>query len=154
MGRAYQLEACDPTVTYFLDHFTHDRILRAMDRFGMIQDLHDHLLDLALNAQGNAQGNAQARAGGHPPAHPQDAVEAMLRGVLTASIPNPAGIPRYKLATGEGWLVTPAEITAALAAHQRASREDRAAASSLIDDWAPWIEFLHVAGDRAGIRSN
>ncbi|MEU3566891.1 hypothetical protein AB0E96_00450 [Kitasatospora sp. NPDC036755] len=150
MGRAYQLELSDPTVTYFLDHFTHARVVRAMDRLGMIQDLHGQMFNLAASAHDNAL----ALTGEFLPAHPQDAAAATLHGVLTASIPNPAGIPRHKLATGENWLIAPAEITAALAAHQRAPHDERAAVSALIDEWDPWIDFLHTAGDHAGLRSN
>ncbi|MFD4394384.1 hypothetical protein [Kitasatospora sp. NPDC058478] len=144
MGRAFRLELSDPTVTYFLDHFTHDRVVRAMDRLGMIQDLPYDL--------------AHAADCSHDLAHvlaavdPQEAVEEKVRAVLTASIPNPAGIPRHKLATGDGWLVTPAEITAALAAYQRAPHDERTAVSALIDDWDRWIEVLHIAGDHAGFR--
>ncbi|RGD59392.1 hypothetical protein DR950_17770 [Kitasatospora xanthocidica] len=146
MGRAYQLELSDPTVTYFLDHFTHDRVVRAMDRLGMIQDLHYDLPFLTA-----ALYDLERELMG---ADPQETVTAKKNAVSAASAPNPTGIPRYKVETGENWLITPAEITAALAARQRAPHGERAAVSALIDEWDPWIDFLHMAGDHAGLRSN
>ncbi|MFJ8430396.1 hypothetical protein ACIQ9P_03730 [Kitasatospora sp. NPDC094019] len=144
MGRAFHLDAVTPTVTYFLDHFTHDRILRAMTNLGMIQDL--EILDLARMAL------HRAFPGEQPPAAGPNATAAAIEALRAVGVAEPAGIPRHKLATAEGWLITPAEITAALDAYQRAPFDDCAATGDRIDDWQPWIDFLHLAGDHNGLR--
>ncbi|MDY0811423.1 hypothetical protein [Kitasatospora purpeofusca] len=143
MGRAYHLDG-EHSATYFLDHFTHAAVLRAMDGFGMIQDL--DVLRLAETAVDSA-----FRRG-----DPVDdsATKALVEALREAGTAEPTGIPRHKLATGEGWLITPPEITAALDTYQRAPHDDRAATSARIDDWDGWIGFLHLAGDLAGIRSH
>lgn len=143
MGRAYHLDG-EYSATYFLDHFAHAAVLRAMDGFGMIQDLDvlrlaETAFDIAFRGERPVEGAAN---------------KALVEALREAGAAEPAGIPRHKIATGEGWLITPPEITAALDAYQRAPHDDRAATSARIDDWDGWIEFLHLAGDFAGIRSH
>ncbi|GAA1161742.1 hypothetical protein F4556_005077 [Kitasatospora gansuensis] len=144
MGRAYRLNGNEYSAVYFLDHFTHAAVLRAMDGFGMIQDL--DVLRLAETAFDSA-----FREG-----RPVDdsATKALVEALREAGAAEPAGIPRHKLSTGEGWLITPREITAALNAYQQAPRDERAAAVARIDDWGGWIDFLHTAGDFLGLRSH
>ncbi|MEU5388719.1 hypothetical protein [Kitasatospora cineracea] len=145
MGRALTLEGGSPA-TYFLDHFTFEIVVRAMDSLGMIQDL--NILDLARAAFHRA-------LPGRPLSQidPGD-VRAVMEGLRAVGVADPTGIPRHKLNTAEGWLITPREITAALAAYQQAEPERREAVAARIDEWATWIDFLHTAGDHAGLRSN
>ncbi|MCX4749256.1 hypothetical protein OG455_27750 [Kitasatospora sp. NBC_01287] len=146
MGRALCLEHSNPAVNYFLDHYTLESVVRAMDTLGMIEDL--NILDLARAAFHRA---FPGRQPGEPGPGSVHAAMDLLRAVGAAT---PKGIPRHKLATGEGWLISPREITAALDAYQQADPEQREAIGARIDDWAPWIDFLHVAGDHHGLRSN
>ncbi|MFF8769042.1 hypothetical protein [Kitasatospora sp. NPDC015120] len=143
MGRAYHLDG-EYSATFFFDHFTHATVLRAMDGFGMIHDL--DMLRLAETAFDRAIRGGRSVD--------DSATKAVVEALREAGAAEPAGIPRHKLATGDGWLITPPEITAALDAYQRAPYDDRAATSARIDDWDGWIGFLRLAGDFAGIRSH
>lgn len=58
----------------------------------------------------------------------------------------PTGIPAYKLSSNNGWLVTPDELTAALAA---AGTRD---AHPDISWWRDWIDWLDYARTHHGIR--
>ncbi|MEU8919535.1 hypothetical protein AB0D10_01190 [Kitasatospora sp. NPDC048545] len=145
MGRVLTLEHSDPLAHYYLDHFTYESVVRAMDSLGMIQDL--RILDLARAAFHRAIPGIPLNQVG-----PDDVRTAMdaLRAVGAAE---PSGIPRHKLATAEGWLISPQEITAALDSYHRAAPEQREAVAARIDDWKPLIDFLHIAGDHHGLRS-
>ncbi|MFJ4791718.1 hypothetical protein [Kitasatospora purpeofusca] len=146
MGRVITLEGGSPAAHYFLDHFNFEVIVRAMDGLGMIQDL--NILDLARVAFHRAFPGLLPSGPG--PASVQAAMDA-LRAVGAAT---PSGIPRHKLATAESWLITPAEITAALAAYHRAEPDRRAAVAERIDQWTTWIAFLHTAADHGGLRTD
>lgn len=79
-------------------------------------------------------------------------VQAALENARAGGESEPAGVPGYKLSSNERWLVTPPEITAALAAYYQEPAEKRQRADQGIDRWRLWIEFLHRAGDLAGFR--
>jgi hypothetical protein len=70
-----------------------------------------------------------------------------------ASEREPNGIPRYKLDRNDGYLVTPAEITAALAAYE--AHPQVAIAELPIGDptWSRWIAFLRRAKTLGGLRT-
>lgn len=69
--------------------------------------------------------------------------------------PNPLGIPPYKLRTNDGWLITAAEIRAALLFHAAASTEDNS--PDLDEDeargWQEWIGWLELSAARGGFRA-
>lgn len=62
---------------------------------------------------------------------------------------NPLGIPLYKLASPNGWLVTPDEVSAALGAYRTALTE-----LPLVELWwwPAWVEFLELAAKNHGFR--
>ncbi len=76
----------------------------------------------------------------------QQAVQDRLDGYDPAT----TGIPRYKVAYNEGFLIAPAEIAAALAAYDSHPAEQRREAEQS-NFWAEWIAFLRK-GASAGIR--
>lgn len=69
----------------------------------------------------------------------------------------PTGIPVDKLCSNDGWLVTPAEIRAALASYGTLDPRDEA---HILDEcqvadpeyWGRWIDYLRRAADRGGFR--
>ncbi|MDQ0602022.1 hypothetical protein QF037_006367 [Streptomyces canus] len=71
-----------------------------------------------------------------------------------ASEPKPAGIPRYKLSYNDGFLVTVAEITVALAAYD--AHPGVAIAEMPVGDptWGRWIAFLRRAQAHGGLRTH
>ncbi|MFC8449515.1 hypothetical protein [Kitasatospora sp. NPDC057223] len=145
MGRVLTLEGGSPAAHYFFDHFNFEAVVRAMEGLGMIQDL--NILDLARVAFHRA-------FPGHLPDRPgPTSVHAAMEALRAVGAADPTGIPRHKLGTAEGWLITPGEITAALAAYHQADPERRDAVAGRIDEWATWIGFLHAAGDHGGLRS-
>ncbi|MEV4190778.1 hypothetical protein [Streptomyces toxytricini] len=65
----------------------------------------------------------------------------------------PTGIPHYKIGEGnDGWLVTPAEIRAALAAFE--AQPDAAKAGTMAEEprWDEWIDYLRRAAEHGGFR--
>jgi hypothetical protein len=58
-------------------------------------------------------------------------------------------IPRHKLWTNDGWLITPQELTAALP-HARTSALDRR--QRPIPWWRQWLDYLDTARGHGGIR--
>ncbi|MFE9553133.1 hypothetical protein ACFYOD_06575 [Streptomyces sp. NPDC006703] len=74
--------------------------------------------------------------------------------LLRAAPSRPAGITSYKLRYNEGFVVTPAEITAALAAYEA---HPHAAMTELpVGDqtWSRWVSFLRRASERGGFRTH
>ncbi|MEU5388718.1 hypothetical protein [Kitasatospora cineracea] len=66
--------------------------------------------------------------------------------------PATTGIPQYKVAYNEGWLIAPKEIEAALNAYDSSPADQRRdAENSFHGDWKRWIAFLREAAD-SGIR--
>ncbi|KDN85714.1 hypothetical protein [Kitasatospora cheerisanensis] len=76
----------------------------------------------------------------------QQAVQNRLEGYDPAT----TGIPRYKVAHNEGFLITSTEIAAALAAYDSSPAEQRREAEHS-RRWAVWIAFLRK-GASAGIK--
>ncbi|MFE9881924.1 hypothetical protein [Streptomyces sp. NPDC005784] len=67
----------------------------------------------------------------------------------------PSGIALYKLSGSHGWLVTPGEIRAALAAYEASRTADPALLSEIAaeaDWWPEWIDYLRRAADQGGFR--
>jgi hypothetical protein len=73
----------------------------------------------------------------------------------TDAEPQPVlGIPRHKFSSNDGWLVTPAQIAAALDIYRSRTAEEVAAVMEPKDRdiWGKWIDFLDYAKDRGGFR--
>ncbi|MEW2117711.1 hypothetical protein AB0945_21470 [Streptomyces sp. NPDC005474] len=79
---------------------------------------------------------------------------AAYQAVKDASEPVPTGIPRYKIDSNDGFLVTVAEITAALATYD--AHPSVAIAEMPVGDptWGNWIAFLRHAQAHGGLRTH
>nr|BEK65671.1 hypothetical protein KPHV_28980 [Kitasatospora purpeofusca] len=75
-----------------------------------------------------------------------------LDGERPRPFPSGDGIPDSKLTSTSGQLITPAEITDALAAYDRTPEPVRADLEADWPAWASWIAFLRRAADHAGVR--
>lgn len=62
------------------------------------------------------------------------------------------GIPVGKFCSNDGWLVTPAQCEAALAAWHAQPDATRARIEGEIEWWASWIAYLTYAKNRGGFR--
>ncbi|MFJ4791717.1 hypothetical protein [Kitasatospora purpeofusca] len=65
--------------------------------------------------------------------------------------PATTGIPRYKAAYHDGFLITPVEIAAALHAYESRPADRRGQLERSLPEWGWWIAFLRKAAT-AGIR--
>ena len=76
------------------------------------------------------------------------------RAVKDASETVPTGIPRYKIDSNDGFLVTVAEITAALTTYD--AHPGVAIAEMPVGDptWGTWIAFLRQAQAHGGLRTH
>ncbi|MEV7123951.1 hypothetical protein [Kitasatospora griseola] len=140
----------------------------AMDRLGMFTD-QDHpewprpgdfglteedLYDLteSLDAKEDPEAEDTATDQEDPLAEAREKFRRAQDAVTDAE-PHPVeGIPWHKLCSNDGWLVTPAQIGAALAKWEAAYEEDRQEVAEE-NDWFPeWIEWLGKAKERGGFR--
>ncbi|QKW22139.1 hypothetical protein HUT16_26450 [Kitasatospora sp. NA04385] len=81
------------------------------------------------------------------------AFHAAGRAVVDWQAEQPTGIPGYKIGGGnDGWLVTPAEIRAALAALEAQPESVKAEAVSQYPRWEEWIDYLQRAATHGGFR--
>ncbi|MFJ9521258.1 hypothetical protein ACIRPK_23785 [Kitasatospora sp. NPDC101801] len=114
--------------------------------FGLTEEDMDDLTDSLDDKEGAATGQEDPLAVARERfRRAQDAV--------TDAEPQPVtGIPWHKLCSNDGWLVTPAQIGAALAKWETVDEKKRAAAVGE-NDWFPeWIEWLGKAKERGGFR--
>ncbi|MFB7742471.1 hypothetical protein [Streptomyces sp. NPDC056132] len=78
---------------------------------------------------------------------------AARNALLKAAPSHPAGISAYKLRHNDGFVVTPAEINAALSAYEA---HPHATVSELPvgnQTWPHWVTFLRRAAERGGFRT-
>ncbi|MFJ6136460.1 hypothetical protein [Kitasatospora sp. NPDC092286] len=80
------------------------------------------------------------------------AVQAAYDARMSATEAEIRGIPHYKVDGNDGWLIAPAEITAALATYDAAPAGRRADIEATYSDWAPWLAFLRRSVEHTGIR--
>ncbi|MBY8881370.1 hypothetical protein [Actinacidiphila acidipaludis] len=83
------------------------------------------------------------------------AFRAAVQSAFDWQTDDPAGIPEHKLGhTNDGWLVTPAEIHAALAVleGQPASAKVGTFAEKYSESWAEWCDYLTRAAAHGGFR--
>ncbi|MEO3978800.1 hypothetical protein [Streptomyces sp. CAU 1734] len=72
--------------------------------------------------------------------------------VLETSASRPLGIPCYKLASPDGWLITPAEIAAALGWFAVTPRDIQRTATAHLPWWPRWIRHLKAGQQHGGLR--
>ncbi|MFG2908478.1 hypothetical protein ACGF13_25850 [Kitasatospora sp. NPDC048286] len=125
---------------------------RAMDRLGMLSHGHEPLPWPRIEDFGlTAADFAAERAGEVSPA--VLAFRAASRAVSDWQAERPTGIPDYKIGgTNDGWLVTPAEIRAALAALAAQPASARAGTFARTPRWEGWVDYLTRAAAHGGFR--
>ncbi|MGW2860961.1 hypothetical protein [Streptomyces sp. NPDC001205] len=129
------------------------RMLDTMHRFGMLVEL--PLPETpALKAYGlSAEQFVPGYRADTATAQRLSEYRAAVLAILNAAPSQPAGIAAYKLRYNDGFVVTPAEITTALAAYEA---HPHATVSELpVGDqtWPHWVSFLRRAAERGGFRT-
>jgi hypothetical protein len=130
------------------------RTLDAMKNFGMLVELpipsYPQLTEYGLEGVDHRPGTKLDESTANRIAEFRTAYQA----VKDASEPEPTGIPRYKLAFNDGFLVTVAEITAALTTYD--AYPGVAIAETHVGDpvWGYWIAFLRRAQAHGGLRTH
>ncbi|MFM9493656.1 hypothetical protein ACKI1Q_08460 [Streptomyces galilaeus] len=130
------------------------RILDAMNNFGM-------LVELPVPSYPGLSTYGLTREDFQPGIKPDLSTASRIaefrtayQAVKDASETEATGIPRYKLAYNDGFLVTVAEITAALATY--GAHPGVAIAEMPVGDptWGNWITFLRRAQVHGGLRTH
>lgn len=126
----------------------------AMDRLGMLS--HDHEAPWPrLEDFGLTTAEVYAAQGPGAPERPET-VRAYLAAQAAAfewQAEQPTGIPEYKIGHGnDGWLVTPAEIRAALTALEGQPESAKAGTMAEEPRWDEWIDYLRRAEAHGGFR--
>lgn len=81
------------------------------------------------------------------------AYQAACEAVVEWQAEQPTGIPDYKIGgSNDGWLVTPAEIRAALAALEAQPKSAKAGTFAEHPRWDEWIDYLRRAATHGGFR--
>ncbi|MFL4950625.1 hypothetical protein ACJ6WE_25525 [Streptomyces sp. MMS24-I31] len=129
------------------------RTLDAMANFGMLTELPVPSVP-TLSAYGLAIEDFQ------PGAQPDQATanriaefRAAYQAALDAAEPKPTGIPSYKLQVNGGFLVTVAEISAALTTYEAHPHVDIAEMPMGDPTWRAWTAFLRRARTHGGLRT-
>ncbi|WJV48928.1 hypothetical protein [Streptomyces flavofungini] len=129
------------------------RTLDAMTNFGM-------LVDLPIPTFPKLSEYQLKRADFLPRTEPDKdiagrvaAYRAAYLAVKDASEPEPTGIPAYKLEHNDGYLVTVAEITAALTNYEANANVDIAEMPVGDLTWPTWTAFLRRAKSLGGLRT-
>ncbi len=97
----------------------------------------------------------------HPGTRPDQATanriaeyRAAYQAVMDAAESEPAGIPAYKLVNNDGFLVTVAEISAALTTYESHPHVDIAEMPVGNPTWRHWTAFLRRAKTHGGFRTH
>lgn len=142
-------------VNYFRFAYTAmPRTLDAMNNFGMLVELpipsYPELSAYGLRREDFQPGIKPDLSTANRIAEFRTAYQA----VKDAAEPEPTGIPRYKLAYNDGFLVTVAEITAALTTYE--AHPGVAITEIPVGDptWRFWIDFLRRAQAHGGLRTH
>ncbi|MFI9149452.1 hypothetical protein [Streptomyces sp. NPDC053367] len=128
------------------------RITDAMKNFGMLVELSPPVYPtLATYGLSRADFHPDVR---HDPATTNRIAEyrAAYQAVKEAADPHPRGIPSYKVAFSAGYLITPAEITAALTTYEAHPHVDIAEMPVGDPTWRNWVAFLRRAQAHGGLR--
>ncbi|QYX80284.1 hypothetical protein [Streptomyces akebiae] len=152
--QTYDGKRAEGSGTYFRFAFTAlPRTLDAMKNFGMLVELPVPPYP-ELSAYGLA--GVDLRPGTKYDASTTNRVaefRTAYQAVKDASETVPTGIPRYKIDSNDGFLVTVAEITAALTTYD--AHPGVAIAEMPVGDptWPSWIAFLRHAQAHGGLRT-
>ncbi|MXM62182.1 hypothetical protein GR925_01620 [Streptomyces sp. HUCO-GS316] len=129
------------------------RTLDAMNNFGM-------LVELPVPSYPELSAYGLTRQDFQPGTQPDQATatriaeyRAAYLAVKDASETEPKGIPAYKLRYNDGFLVTVAEITAALTTYEAHPHVDIAEMPIGDPTWRHWITFLRRAKEHGGLRT-
>ncbi|MGW4650892.1 hypothetical protein [Kitasatospora sp. NPDC004289] len=124
----------------------------AMNEAGMLMAVEPptfpHPADFGITLEDEVR---QYRAGlGAPRSEAFLALDRATRAVQDHTVESPTGIASYKIGgTNDGWLVSPAEIRAALAVHDGLDDDTR---ERLFGGLESWIDYLRLAAGRGGFR--
>lgn len=138
---------------FHFDWTTMRRTLDAMDNFGMLVDLPIPSLP-QLRSYGLA--NEDFLPGVEVDTSTRNRIaeySSAYQAFKDASQTEPKGIPRYKIEYNHGFLVTVAEITAALITYE--AHPHVAIAEMPVGDltWPRWVDFLRRARQHGGLRT-
>ncbi|MFE4305624.1 hypothetical protein [Streptomyces sp. NPDC056891] len=129
------------------------KVLDAMEHFGMIYEAPAPAFPALADFQ--LTGNLANGAESDPETQERAAAYiAAYRAVENAADPEPAGIPEYKLEYSGAFLITVAEITAALACYDAHPGVEMAEAPMGAPTWRNWIAFLRRAKTYGGLRTH
>lgn len=129
------------------------RTLDAMNNFGMLAELPVPSAP-ALSAYGLAVEDFQR--GAQPDQATANRIaeyRAAYQAVLDGAEAEPTGIPTFKLANNDGFLVTVAEISAAMSAYEAHPHVDIAEMPVGDPTWGRWTAFLRRAQTHSGFRT-
>ncbi|UNO42178.1 hypothetical protein [Streptomyces sp. MST-110588] len=130
------------------------RILDAMNDFGMLVELpvpsYPELSAYGLTEEDLKPGTQPD----HATATRIAEYRAAYLAVKDASESEPKGIPAYKLRYDDGFLVTVAEITAALTIYEAQPHVGIAEMPVGDHTWRLWVNFLRRAKERGGLRTH
>jgi hypothetical protein len=137
---------------YFrLGYFQMPRTLDAMRNFGMLEELalpsYPELSAYGLTREDFIKPDAAAE-------NRIAEFRSAYLAVKDASQAEPKGIPTYKLTYNDGFLVTIAEITAALTTYEAHPHVDIAEMPVGDPTWRNWIAFLRRARAHGGLRTH
>ncbi|MET9089422.1 hypothetical protein ABZX77_47490 [Streptomyces sp. NPDC004237] len=155
VARTYDAMEAARTTHFFLTTWAMSECRGVMDHFGMLVAAQPPARP-APEAYGTTSAQAApSTAGGAAPEQVRHYHRA-LRKRLAWTPPRPGGIVIHKLGGDEGWMVTPGEIRAALAAYETSRASNPALLSNLIEDadwWPEWIDYLRRAAAHGGFRT-
>ncbi|MFE9770626.1 hypothetical protein ACFYOV_02870 [Streptomyces sp. NPDC005931] len=130
------------------------RTLDAMNNFGMLVELpvpaYPELSAYGLTREDFQPGTQRDQATATRIAE----YRAAYLAVKDASESEPKGIPAYKLRYNDGFLVTVAEITAALTTYEAHPHVDIAEMPVGDPTWRLWVNFLRRAKEHGGLRTH
>ncbi|GAA1161732.1 hypothetical protein F4556_005078 [Kitasatospora gansuensis] len=156
MGFEFNIEKTDGTDDRTCWHFFstgQTAVIRTVMRdFGMLTDppVPDHVLLSTFDlTAGDFTGPDQVVPGKEANLA---AIQAAFSARMSATEAEIRGIPHYKVNGNDGWLIAPAEVTAALAAYDAAPAGQRADIEATYRDWVPWLAFLRRSVEHTGIR--
>lgn len=99
---------------------------------------------------GVTEGMREYGKGDPCPPEPRAPLRAAEARITDAQAETPTGIPAYKFGSNDGWLVTPDELTAALAAYDACIADGVEPPS--FTWWGDWIDYLRRAARHGGFR--
>ncbi|MFH8492140.1 hypothetical protein [Streptomyces longisporoflavus] len=153
--RAYDAMESARTTHFCLTTWAMGDCRTLMDHFGMLVAAQPPDRPLP-RAHAITSGQALPAPAGDAAAVQAQQYRRALEARLSWAPPHPGGIAAHKLGGDEGWIVTPGEIHAALAAYGTSRTTNPALLSEVVADadwWPAWIDYLHHAAGHGGFRT-